>query len=262
MGLEDRCLDSNCPPLRRFLKPESTVLDIGCGPGVIAIDVAREVGEGHVTGLDLIPDRVESAIARAAEEGVHNVEFLQGDALALPLEDDSFDLVYSTFALEHIADRVTALREMKRVAKPNGLVICVALDISTAVFYPPCPSMEAIYRGWARLPETPNPDTVDPGLGRRMYSLGVEAGFGSVEIELFGIPNFMATSAQPENVHKTFVQARHHAGKDHKMFKRLVEAGFLSIDLSDRAHVELEAWRSHPGAFFSWGTGVLLVGRI
>lgn len=262
MGLEDRRLDSICPPLHRFLKPGLTVLDVGCGPGVIAIDVAREIGEGRVTGIDHLQDRVESATERAAEEGIRNLEFLQGNALTLAFENDSFDLVYSTFALEHIADRVAALREMKRVASPNGLVVCAALDTSTALFYPPCPSMEAIYRGWARLPETPNPNVVDPGLGRRLYSLGVEAGFGSVEIELFGIPDFMATAAQPESVHKTFVQAKHHAGGDHKMFRRLVEAGFLSIDLSDRAQIELEAWRSDPGAFFSWGTGLLLVGKI
>jgi len=121
--------------------------------------------------------------------------------------------------------------------------------------------MEALYRGWARLSELSDSDRADPGLGRRMFSLGIEAGFSSVETELFGIPDFMATSTQPDSIHKIFVQARHHARRDHGRFGPLVEAGILSGNLSERAHIELEAWRSHPGAFFSQGVGVLVVGK-
>ncbi len=261
MGLEDRSLDSICPPLRRFLRPGSTVLDVGCGPGVIALDVARAVEGGSVIGIDRKPDRVESAAIRAFEVGVKNVDFQQGDGLALTFEDNFFDLAYSTHVLEHIQDRVTALQEMKRVVKPNGLVVCSVLDSSTATFYPPCPSMEAIYRGWARLSDIVNFDKGDPGLGRRLFSLAIEAGFSSVEMELFGIPDFMALSTQADSIHRVFVQGKHHARKEHSRFSALTEAGILSGDLSERAHMELAAWRLHPGAFFSLGIGVLLIGK-
>ena len=261
MGLEDRSLASICPPLRRFIVPGSVVLDVGCGPGAIALEVASVVERGQVIGIDSDPNKIQRATSIASQGRVENVEFRLGDATSLSFKDDFFDLVYSTHVLEHLNDRVAALREMKRVAKPDGLVICSALDSSAAMFFPPCPSMEAIYRGWARLPEMSDSTVADPGLGRRMFSLGIEAGFSSLETEIFGIPEFMATATHSEEIDKVYVQAKHHARKDHERFSLLVNAGILSKDLSDRARTELEEWKSHPGAFFSRGAGVLIVGR-
>jgi len=92
------------------------VLDVACGTGALAREALTRVGQqGQVVGLDL--DEGMLAVAARTEP---KVEWRQGDAGALPFEDESFDVVVSQFALMYFPDRVTALREMWRVLVPNG----------------------------------------------------------------------------------------------------------------------------------------------
>jgi SAM-dependent methyltransferase len=92
------------------------VLDVGCGTGILARAAAdRVAAEAHVIGLDINEGML--AVARRIRPGI---DWRQGDAAALPFRDDSFDVVLSQFALMFFPDRVTALREMWRVLKPEG----------------------------------------------------------------------------------------------------------------------------------------------
>ncbi|KFY41825.1 hypothetical protein V494_02777 [Pseudogymnoascus sp. VKM F-4513 (FW-928)] len=104
-----------------YLKPGMTILDIGCGPGSISIDLARLTPDSHVTGID-VADPLAEARASAVALGVNNVEFKVGDIHALDFPDDSFDVVHVHQVLQHISDPVKAIREMRRVAKPGGIV--------------------------------------------------------------------------------------------------------------------------------------------
>ena len=110
--------------------PPGRVLEVGCGPGSLSIELA---GRGfEVTGLDLDPDMVERARANAERVGAGTgaetsgsalPTFLVGDVAALPFDDASFDLVVSTFSMHHWADRHAGLAEMARVVRPGGRVI-------------------------------------------------------------------------------------------------------------------------------------------
>ncbi len=92
------------------------VLDVACGTGVLAREASKRVGpEGSVTGLDLNEGML--AVAKRVQP---DVDWRQGDAAALPFEDDHFDVVVSQFALMYFPERVAALREMWRVLKPGG----------------------------------------------------------------------------------------------------------------------------------------------
>lgn len=107
------------------LRPGMAVLDVGCGPGSITVDLARLVGPGgHVTGVDQAADPLDEARSLASKRGVGNVSFRVGDVHALPFADDSFDAVHAHQVLQHVADAEGALGEMRRVAKPGGLVAC------------------------------------------------------------------------------------------------------------------------------------------
>jgi len=75
--------------------PDDTVLDVACGPGLIVVAFARVVK--HATGIDLTPAMLERARGYAAEQGVTNVTWRQGDVLPLPYADGSFTLVVSRF---------------------------------------------------------------------------------------------------------------------------------------------------------------------
>jgi SAM-dependent methyltransferase len=101
--------------------PSDTVLDVACGPGLVAVAFARVTA--HATGLDLTPAMLERARAYAAEQGVTNVTWQQGEALPLPYPDAAFSIVTSRFAFHHFLDPLAALREMARVCAPGGTVL-------------------------------------------------------------------------------------------------------------------------------------------
>ena len=99
--------------------PEDTVLDVACGGGIVVCAFARAVR--HATGIDLTPAMIERARALAAEQGLTNVSWKQGDVLPLPYADGSFSLVMSRFAFHHFLDPKAVLAEMKRVCAPGEI---------------------------------------------------------------------------------------------------------------------------------------------
>jgi ubiquinone/menaquinone biosynthesis C-methylase UbiE len=101
--------------------PDDVVLDVACGPGLVACAFAA-VAE-QVTGIDLVPAMVDRASEIAAESGVANVAFLVGDILPLPFADASFSIVVSRFAFHHFLDPAAVLAEMKRVCRRGGRVV-------------------------------------------------------------------------------------------------------------------------------------------
>jgi SAM-dependent methyltransferase len=101
-------------------RPEDRVLDLACGTGVVARQVASRLGPAtKVVGVDLNPKMLEVAWTAAGREGLA-IEFREGRAEALPFPDGSFDLVLCQFALMFMDDRARALREMQRVLDTGG----------------------------------------------------------------------------------------------------------------------------------------------
>ncbi|KAJ5771138.1 uncharacterized protein N7511_003189 [Penicillium nucicola] len=119
-----RTAQNSAPHLLPYIKPTDKILDVGCGPGSISVSLAKLVPEGSVIGIEYVADPLPSAQALASAEGVTNIEFSQGDIHALPFEDSVFDIVHAHQVLQHVADPVLALREMKRVVKSGGIVSC------------------------------------------------------------------------------------------------------------------------------------------
>jgi SAM-dependent methyltransferase len=105
-----------------YLRPGMRVLDCGCGPGSITVGLAQAVAPGDVIGIDVEPAQVERARALAAERGIENVRFERGDIYRLPFPDGSFDAVFEHALLVHLREPLAALREMRRVLAPGGLV--------------------------------------------------------------------------------------------------------------------------------------------
>lgn len=104
------------------LKPDFHILDVGCGPGSITVDLAKHVEDGHVTGIENVPDPLDGARGFAKAKGISNVDFRVGDIHDIPFPDDSFDVVHAHQVLQHIAEPVRALQEMRRVVKKGGIV--------------------------------------------------------------------------------------------------------------------------------------------
>jgi len=103
--------------------PADTVLDVACGPGLLACTFAA-VAE-HVTGIDLTPKMLEQARVRQAQLKLNNLTWHEGDVLSLPFRDASFSIVATRFAFHHFLDPLVVLKEMRRVCRPGGRVVVV-----------------------------------------------------------------------------------------------------------------------------------------
>ncbi|MFI7319804.1 class I SAM-dependent methyltransferase [Streptomyces venezuelae] len=159
------------------LGPHMSVLDIGCGPGTITADLAALVPDGRVVGVDRAPGILDRARATAAERGVRNVEFAVADVHDLDYPDDSFCVVHAHQVLQHVGDPVRALREMRRVCKPGGIVAVRDADYEAMTWHPRMPVMDEwldLYRQVARA------NGGEPDAGRRLKSWALAAAFTDV----------------------------------------------------------------------------------
>jgi arsenite methyltransferase len=116
----------------------STVVDVGCGAGMDLLLAARAVGpRGRAIGIDMTEVMVERARASARAARLENVEVRLGDAMSLPLEDASADVVISNGVLNLTSDKSIAIGEVFRVLKPSGRFlygdIIVANELSEAI---------------------------------------------------------------------------------------------------------------------------------
>lgn len=103
------------------LVPGEVVLDLGCGGGLDALYAAQRVApHGRVYGLDMTPEMIELAKRNQRKTNITNVEFLLGDIEAIPLPDESVDVVISNCVINLVPDKDAALREAHRVLKPGG----------------------------------------------------------------------------------------------------------------------------------------------
>lgn len=120
------------------LKPDETVLDVGCGRGLLLNEAAKYLESGKAIGVDLWLNRdlsgntAESTIANARAEGVAGrIEVRTADMRSLPIENDSIDVVVSSIAIHNLPtakDRARAIEEISRVLKPGGRLALLDLD--------------------------------------------------------------------------------------------------------------------------------------
>jgi ubiquinone/menaquinone biosynthesis C-methylase UbiE len=111
--------------LKAFLPDGGDMLEVAPGPGFLAIEMARD-SRIHVTGLDISKTFVELARKNAAEERVP-VQFLEGNASEMPFADASFDLLICRAAFKNFSEPERALREMRRVLRPDGTGVIIDL---------------------------------------------------------------------------------------------------------------------------------------
>jgi arsenite methyltransferase len=116
------------------LQPGERVLDLGCGAGTDSLVAARMVGpEGHVRGIDMTPEMLDKARRSAAEMDAANVEFVEGEAEALPFAEASFDVVISNGVIDLIPDKDAVFSELYRVLVPGGRIQIADVTIQNPV---------------------------------------------------------------------------------------------------------------------------------
>ena len=161
------------------LTPGTTVLDVGCGPGTITLDLAEVVAPGQVVGVENVEAPLVAARQEAERRGDTTTRFELADVMALPYDDDSFDVVHAHQVLQHLTDPVGALREMSRVCEPGGWVAARDADYAAMAWHPQVPGLDLwrdTYRAVARA------NGAEPDAGRLLRRWAQEAGLGDVRI--------------------------------------------------------------------------------
>ncbi len=164
--------------LLAHLRAGMDLLDVGCGPASITADLAERVAPGRVVALDAADGALEAARATLRERGLsEQVEVASGDVMTLPFEDASFDVVHAHQVLQHLADPVGALAEMRRVTRPGGIVAVRDAVYSAMTWFPEPVGMEqwrSVYMATARA------NGGEPDAGSRLLSWARAAGFADV----------------------------------------------------------------------------------
>jgi ubiquinone/menaquinone biosynthesis C-methylase UbiE len=154
------------------------ILDCGCGPGSITLDLARTVRPGQVIGIDFASEQFGPAIQTAVEEGLR-ASFQKADVYDLPFEQETFDAVFAHGLLSHLNEPHKGLLEVRRVLKRGGLVGLRDADWGGALVYPSDPVVDAALGQFLQAIKASGGN---PEMGRRLGTLLREAGFGDVRM--------------------------------------------------------------------------------
>ncbi|EHG29873.1 demethylmenaquinone methyltransferase [Enterococcus saccharolyticus] len=118
---------------RMQVQAGNDILDVCCGTGDWTLALAEATGStGNVIGIDFSENMLAAAKKKAAEQKT-KIEWMQGNAMALPFADNTFDIVTIGFGLRNVPDLVTVLKEMQRVVKPGGKVVCLETSQPTLI---------------------------------------------------------------------------------------------------------------------------------
>jgi ubiquinone/menaquinone biosynthesis C-methylase UbiE len=118
------------------LKPGMQVLDLGCGPGFTSCELAKAVGTGHVTGVDISEELLAVARQAKATEQVDNLDLALGNVYALDFPENRFDFVYARFLFQHLERPQRVLENVRRVLKPGGILCVLDVDDNWTSFAP------------------------------------------------------------------------------------------------------------------------------
>lgn len=171
-----RTAENSAAYLLPRLSPEQRLLDVGAGPGTITLDLAGRVAQ--VTATEIGEAELELSRQAAETGGVTNVDFRVEDVHALSIEDAAYDVVHAHQVLQHVKDPVQALREMRRVTKPGGIVAARDSDYAAFVWWPESAELTEWLRLYRRAARA---NGGEPDAGRRLVSWARAAGFDDIE---------------------------------------------------------------------------------
>jgi SAM-dependent methyltransferase len=213
-----------------FFLPElvrgESLLDCGCGPGTLTVDLAEAVAPGEVHAIDVSEEQFAIGRTVAAERGVA-VSFQQGSVYELPFDDARFDAVFAHALLEHLADPRAAVREMARVLRPGGVLGVSSPDWGGSIVAPPHEQLEWALEAWRDLKRE---NGGEPEAGRHLPVWTAAAGLTDLRVgaryEVY---------EDPSQIGELLATRLHEAG-------RQTAASALRLWKSQRASIFAHAW--------------------
>jgi ubiquinone/menaquinone biosynthesis C-methylase UbiE len=166
---------------RAGIAPGMNCLDVACGGGDVACDMAKMVApSGNVVATDIDKLQLEIAWGEAQQKNLTNIEFRYADITADSF-DVKFDLVHARFILHHLADPGAAVRRMRTALKRDGVLVVQDVDVGGWFCYPDCP---AFLRFIELYRETARRRGANACIGRQLPSILSKAGFEDVHVNI------------------------------------------------------------------------------
>ena len=157
----------------------STVLEAGCGVGAQTIALARNSPDAKITSIDISETSIAQARETIEAAGFYNVTFQQGDIFNLNFAPQSFDHLFVCFVLEHLAEPLKALTNLKHLLKPGGTVTVIEGDHGSAIFYPDSELARSAIKCQIDLQAKNFGNAL---IGRALFPLLQSAGFRDVQV--------------------------------------------------------------------------------
>lgn len=158
-----------------------TLLEVGCGVGAQTEILLERFPHLKVVGIDAAPEQIAAAerrLAPAIAQG--RVQLHVADALRLPLETDSIDAAFVCFFLEHVADPISILKEIRRVLKPGAVIYCTEVHNATFFVHPYCP---ATFSFWTAFNDHQTELGGDPYVGAKLGNYLLASGFQNLSTD-------------------------------------------------------------------------------
>lgn len=173
-----RTIENSAKYFEQHLAEDVDLLDVGCGPGTITLDFAKRLPKGSVVGIDVSDEIITKAQAEAKVYQLGNCTFTSGDTYRLDFEDNSFDIVHAHQLLQHLTDPVAAIKEMRRVVRPGGIVAIRDADYGGMIWAPMDPKLTEWMDLYQQMTEKNN---VVANAGRYLFSWASQIPFSSIE---------------------------------------------------------------------------------
>ncbi len=244
--LRRRSAANNAAHLLPKLSSGMRVLDAGCGPGTISMGLADAVAPGEFIGVDIEESQVEMASAAASAGGHENAEFQVADALNLPFESDSFDVVHAHATIMHVPDANAAVAEMMRVLKPGGIISSRDMILSSCFTEPKHGDFDNAWHVFGKLLSA---NGGHPEMGKEIKGVLHAAGFSDISVSA----SFECFASKEDvDFFHGFAQGWFFADQTMAAAQKL---GVASAEDMDRWRELLDQWQTDPAAFstIAWG---------
>lgn len=218
------------------------LLDAGCGPGSITAGLAEAVAPGEVVGVDVSPDAIAAASRLATERGVPNVRFEVADLHALPFGPGSFDAVFAHAVLQHVPDASRAVRHLRRVLRPGGVIGLADADYGGSVIAPRPP---ALRKAVALMTRVRRFSGGDPFVGGKLRQLLAAGGF----VDVVGSATAGSEGTEQATRATGDFWAAYYAAPE--LVSHVTRMGWATEAELAAVSEAWKRWGEHPGAFWA-----------
>jgi ubiquinone/menaquinone biosynthesis C-methylase UbiE len=227
--------------LQPYLTAGLTVLDCGCGPGSMTLDIAELVSPGTVFGIDYSPIQIEQALLLQQLRAITNANFTTGSAYQLPFDDGQFDVVFAHAVLYHLQQPEQVLAEFRRVLKPGGLVALRDACHTGDMMVPWSTNLAAAW-------DTINKVFCHQGgniyFGSQHKQLLLEQGFQNITVSCSY--DTFASATEKDSIRSYWQQF---LNVDHRPL--ILEQHWLTATELDQQCAALDHWCANPASFFA-----------